>query len=159
MREKMFTMIRILVEKALEDRNFLSDEREMTTLLESRGFSQEEIYDAISWLQQIHGEWSSGEEPLRAERRHKSIRVLHPEERLAFSPAAQGLVHRLHALGALDDHQREEVLQRCIDLTDEEIDTEIVKTVILLVLFKENRDVLGEDIQGLLQIDTTRLVN
>ncbi|MDA1001589.1 MAG: DUF494 family protein [bacterium] len=159
MREKMFAMIRILVEKALEDRSLLSDEREMTALLESRGYSQEEIYDAVSWLQQIHGDWSGGEEALRTERRKRSIRVFHPEERLAFSPAAQGLVHRLYALGALDDHLREEVLQRCIDLTDEEIDAETVKTVILLVLFKENRDVLGEDIQSLLRIDTTRLVN
>lgn len=155
----MFTMMQILVDKAAEDRNFLSDEREVTTLLESRGFAQEEIYDAISWLQQIHGEWGGDRDVLRAERRERSIRVLHPEERLAFSPAAQGLVHRMYGLGALDDYQREEVLQRCIDLTDEEIDIEVAKTVILLVLFKENRGLMGEEIQSLLQIDTTRLAN
>ncbi len=155
----MCAIMRILVEKSLEGRNILNEEREISSLLESRGFPQEEIYDALSWLQQIHNDWGEGGETLQRGRRGRAVRVMHPEERLAFTPAAQGLIHLLHSRGAIDDYLREEIIQRCIDLAEEEIDLEVAKTVTLLVLFKEHRDALGETVLKILDEDKSRLMN
>ena len=158
MREKMYSMVQILVERCLQDRRVLENEREMVSLLTNRGFLQEEIYDVLSWIQQFGYDMRGGESKLSG-RRTRAVRVMHPEERLAFTPAAQGLLHRLYSSGSIDDHLREEIIQRCIDLVDEEIGLEEVKTTTLLVMFKENRDTPGEKVFQIVEENETRLMN
>jgi uncharacterized protein Smg (DUF494 family) len=103
MREKLYAMMRLLVDRALEGSAILQDEREISNFLASHGFQQEDIYDALSWLQQLPADRREAAEALSRSRRGRAVRVLHPEEHLAFSPAAQGLIHRLYNTGALDD--------------------------------------------------------
>ena len=159
MREKLFAMMRLLVDKALEGNHILQDEREISNFLASRGFQQEDIYDALSWLQQLPQERREAGDTLARSRRGKAVRVLHPEEHLAFSPAAQGIIHRLYNAGAIDDWLREELIQRCIDLSEEEIGLSEVRTVALLVLLRERRDALRPGVLQMLQDDNIRLTN
>ncbi len=155
----MYAMMQALVERSLEGANILHDEREISNLLASRGFQQEEIFDALSWLQQIPADRREGADPLLPSKRRRAVRVMHPEEHLAFSPAAQGLVHRLYNTGAIDDCLREEIIQRCIDLSEEEIGLSEVKTVTLLVLLKERREALGSNILQILEEEKVRPSN
>jgi len=119
MRDKLFAMMRLLVDKAMEGSSILQDEREISNFLASRGFQQEDIYDALSWLQQLPMDRREGGDAFAQSRKGRAVRVLHPEEHLAFSPAAQGIIHRLYNAGAIDDWLREELIQRCIDLSEE----------------------------------------
>ena len=151
-------MVQVLVERCRQDRSVLNNEREMVSLLTSRGFLQEEIYDVLSWVQQFGFDMRGGESKLIG-RRTRTVRVMHPEERLAFTPAAQGLLRRLYNSGSIDDYLREEIIQRCIDLVDEEIGLEEVKTTTLLVMFKENRDVPSENIFHVVEENETHLMN
>ena len=159
MRDKLFTMMRLLVDKAMEGSSILQDEREISNFLASRGFQQEDIYDALSWLQQLPQDRREGGDALSGSRRGRAVRVLHPEEHLAFSPAAQGIIHRLYNAGAIDEWLREELIQRCIDLSEEEIGLAEVRTVALLVLLRERRDALRPDVLQMLQDDNVRLPN
>lgn len=157
MREKLFAMMRLLVDQAMEGSHILQDEREISNFLASRGFQQEDIYDALSWLQQLPLDRREGGDAFTQSRRGRAVRVLHPEEHLAFSPAAQGIVHRLYNAGAIDDWLREELIQRCIDLSEEEIGLAEVRTVALLVLLRERRDALRPGVLQMLRDDNVRL--
>ena len=155
-RERMYDMIRILVEKSLRGSNILNDEHELALVLGNHGFQQDEVYDALSWVQQILGERGDYAENYSRTGKGAAVRVLHPEERLAFSPAAHGLIHRLYNSGVIDDFLREEIIQRCIDLAAEEIGLEEVKTITLLILLKDRRDALSETAKDILGISKVR---
>lgn len=159
MREKLLTMMQLLVDKALEGSHILQDEREISNFLAGRGFQQEDIYDALSWLQQLPADRRESPDPAAQSRRGRAVRVLHPEEHLAFSPAAQGVIHRLYNAGAIDDWLREELIQRCIDLSEEEIGLPEVRTVALLVLLRERRDALRPGVLEMLRGENVRLAN
>ncbi len=156
MRERMYDMMRILVEISLQGSNILNDEHELTQALGSHGFQPDEIYDALSWVQQILGERGDYAESYSRSSRGAAVRILHPEERLAFSPAAHGLILRLYNNGVIDDFLREEIIQRCIDLAAEEIGLEEVKTITLLILLKDRRDALSETVREILGISKVR---
>ena len=156
MRERMYDMMRILVEKSLQGSNILNDEHELGQVLGNHGFQQDEIYDAIAWVQQILGERDDYSENYSRSGRGAAVRVLHPEERLAFSPAAHGLIHRLYISGAIDVCLREEIIQRCIDLAAEEIGMDEVKTITLLILLKDRRDALSDTVREILGIHKVR---
>lgn len=157
MREKMYAMMKILVDKCLAGENILGDEREMTNLLQSSGFQPEDIYDAVGWLQQSATETREAPDIPWECRRHRAVRVMHPEEYLAYTPAAQGLLHRLYNGGVIDDQLREEIIQRCIDINEDEIDTEQVKTITLLVMFKERHEAPGNAVLRLFEDEPARL--
>lgn len=152
----MYDMMHILVEKSLQGSNILNDEHELALVLGNHGFQQDEVYDALTWVQQILGERGDDAENYSRTGKSAAIRVLHPEERLAFSPAAHGLIHRLYNSGGIDDFLREEIIQRCIDLAAEEIGLEEVKTITLLILLKDRRDALSETVKEILGIHKVR---
>ncbi len=153
----MYDMMRILVEKSLQGSNILNDEHELALVLGNHGFQQDEVYDALTWVQQILGERGDDyAENYSRTGKGAAVRVLHPEERLAFSPAAHGLIHRLYNSGVVDDVLREEIIQRCIDLAAEEIGLEEVKTITLLILLKDRRDALSETVREILGIHHVR---
>ena len=155
-RERMYDMMRLLVEKSLQGSNILNNEHELSLVLETHGFQQDEIYDAITWVQQILGDRGDQSENYSRSGKGTAIRVLHPEERLAFSPAAHGLIHRLFNSGVIDDYVREEIIQRCIDLAAEEIGLEEVRTITLLILLKDRRDTLSENVMDILGVKKVR---
>lgn len=156
MRERMYDMLQILVDISLQGSNILNNEHELAQTLGSHGFQQDEIYDALAWVQQILGERGDYAEGYSRSSRGTAIRVLHPEERLAFSPAAFGLIHQLYNRGVIDDFLREEIIQRCIDLAADEIGLEEVKTITLLILLKDRRDALSETVREILGIPQVR---
>ncbi len=153
----MYDMMRILVEKSLQGSNILNDEHELALVLGNHGFQQDEVYDALTWVQQILGERGDDyAENYSRTGKGAAVRVLHPEERLAFSPAAHGLIHRLYNSGVVDDVLREEIIQRCIDLAAEEIGLEEVKTITLLILLKDRHDALSDTVKEILGIPKVR---
>lgn len=159
MRERMYDMMRLLVESTLQGANVLNDEHELSKVLGNHGFQPEEIYDAIAWVQQILGDRGEFADTTSRGGRTRSVRVLHPEERLAFSPAAHGLIHRLSNQGVIDEFLREEIIQRCIDLAVEEIGLEEVRTVALLILLKDRRDALSNSVMEMLGVQNVRSSN
>ena len=152
LRERMYEMMQILVEESFRGSNILFDDRELTATLENRGFQPEEIFEVLSWVHHIHGDPEDYNQGLSTDNRGRTVRVLHPEERLAFSPAAHGLIHQLYTAGAIDEILREEIIQRCIDLASDEIGLEEVKTMTLLILLKERRDALSDSVLDILEI-------
>jgi len=153
----MYEMVRILVEEAFSGSNILFDDRELTSTLENRGFQTEDTLDALSWVHHTRSDTENYDQRPIAEGRGHAVRVLHPEERLAFSPAAHGLLHQLYTVGAIDDFLREEIIQRCIDLASDEIDLETVQTITLFILLKERRDVLDGNVLDILEAKKFRL--
>ena len=156
MRERMYDMMRILVDESLNGANVLFDDHELTVMLEHRGFLPDEIYEALSWLHNMQGDSNEYNESIFDNKRGKSVRVLHPEERLAFTPAAHGVIHKLCTQGVINDILREEIIQRCIDLASNEIGLEEVKTVTLLIFLKKRRDSLSNSLIEVLGIEGNR---
>ncbi|MFQ5894215.1 MAG: DUF494 family protein [Nitrospinota bacterium] len=159
MRERMFQIMSIIVQHAIKDRNLLRYERELNDLLAARGFNQDEIYEALSWMSHLQEEPDPSLADLHPARPGRSIRIPSPEERLAFSPAALGFLHRLHRRGIIDGGLREEIIQRALYLVEDEVGLEEVKTIALLVLYKAQREELGEDVSKLLENEGENLLN
>jgi uncharacterized protein Smg (DUF494 family) len=80
-------------------------------VLSDRGYTQNEISMAFSWLFE---KINFGENLLatRGKSSRHSIRVLHDAERSVISPEAYGYLIQLHELGLLDDLQVELAIDR-----------------------------------------------
>jgi uncharacterized protein Smg (DUF494 family) len=106
--------------------------------LETRGYSQEEIEQAV-FLYSSRGEQPGGDNIWR--RGKNSVRVLSDWERLSLCSECYGYLLRLLNLGIVDGDQFEKIIARAIPVGQEKIQLNDVKAIVCSVIF--DRD-LGE---------------
>ncbi|MGC9456485.1 MAG: DUF494 family protein [Halothiobacillaceae bacterium] len=137
MKENVLDLLMYLFENFLEDEQaFLpaSDRESLQLSLMEAGFAPDEINKAFDWLEALavstpQGRQESGQSP--------ASRIYAPQEQDRLDVECRGFLLQLEEIGILSAQSRELVIDRVMDLEDEELDLERLKWVVLLVLFAQ----------------------
>ncbi len=120
--------------------NYISDAAETEADRESvhselldAGFPSAEVEKAFGWLEQL----ASQEHPPAERETERSFRVFAPQEQEKLSSDALGFLLDLERSGILDVEGRELIMDRVLSLDTEQIDSEELKWLILMVLFNQ----------------------
>ncbi|HTV51582.1 MAG TPA: DUF494 domain-containing protein [Steroidobacteraceae bacterium] len=98
--------------------------------LERAGFAQSHVERALDWLADLVGERACQV----TEGSERAVRIFSDCELARLSTEARGFLMTLERLGILTALQREVVVDRMLALDADELDTEQLKWVVLLVL-------------------------
>jgi Smg protein len=130
-KQSVVDVLMFLFERFLGDENETLDEREeVASRLEEMGFQNKEIDLAFSWLEDLA---FIQDEAHYVPVKQSSMRVFSEEEKALLNEESLGFLVFLEQAGILTPVTRELVLDRIIAL-DNELDTEQLKWVVLIVL-------------------------
>ncbi|MBD3332398.1 DUF494 family protein [candidate division GN15 bacterium] len=149
MRDRILEIVVFLIDYMQEHREQVSDIDDISSILETMGYQDDEISAAYSWLMDRinpDAEEYFASFPVR----HSSTRVLTASERALLSTEAQGFLFKLMNLGLIDDEQFEIVLDRLSVVSTASVTEEEIKTVASAVLFHD-----VEELDGLNLFDIT----
>ncbi len=113
------------------------------------GFQQGEVSKAFNWLDELA--WRQGSMlDHAADSPNHTVRIYSDREQQKIDLEIQGLLLTLEQSGILDPVSRELVIERCMAIETEELSTDDVKWVVLLVLLnrpgQENAFALMEEL-------------
>lgn len=133
-------------------------ESDLVEELLSVGFEAEEIDAAFSWMEnQTLSAPANGETSLSTPA--LSTRVYSPEETRAISMEARGFLTRLRTMGILDDDIQEEVIDKAMQMAEDEVTLKEIKTVTVLAMFANSQNEWRREFDCLLEDDWPRLLN
>ena len=103
-------------------------------ILSDRGYTQNEISTAFSWL---FDKINLGETIIKESSNpaHRSFRVLHDAERSVISPEAYGYLIQLRELGLLDDFEIELAIDRIMMAGFGRVNVEEIKSIAAPLIF------------------------
>ena len=157
MRERVLAIVSFIAQYFLDDRDMMT-ETDLVEELLSVGFEAEEIDAAFSWMEsQALSVPSSTETSLAAPA--TSTRVFTTEEHRALSRDARGFLIRLRTLGILNDDTQEEVIDKAMQMADEEVSLKEIKTITVLAMFANSQNEWRREFDCLLEDDWPRLLN
>jgi Smg protein len=116
----------------LEDTSDVPERDDLARDLELMGFGSASVERALDWLADLADvRLQSAEAPRHA---NASLRLYSDGELARLSTESRGFLMHLERHGILTPLQREVVLDRLLALDSEELDTEQIKWVVLMVL-------------------------
>ena len=101
------------------------------------GFKEGEVSKAFSWLDELAWRQGSLVEYGAAAVANRSMRIFNAQEQQKMDLEIQGMLLNLEQMGILDPMSRELVIERCMAIETEELTTDDVKWVVLLVLLNQ----------------------
>jgi Smg protein len=101
------------------------------------GFKEGEVSKAFNWLDELAWRQGSLVEYGAAAIANRSIRIFSAQEQQKMDLEIQGMLLNLEQMGILDPMSRELVIERCMAIETEELTTDDVKWVVLLVLLNQ----------------------
>lgn len=102
--------------------------------LERAGFAQANVERALDWLADLACERDRPPLELSEPARGNTVRIFSDGELARLSTECRGFLFTLERLGILSPQQREIVIERMLALDADELDTEQLKWVVLMVL-------------------------
>jgi Smg protein len=136
MKENVLDVLMYLFENYMDDGpEFSPDQEALAVELAQAGFPRSEVNKAFDWLEGLASLRDRGVLPLGG--RPQSMRVFSAQEQQKINIDARGFILFLARSGVLDSHTRELVIDRVMALDTDEIDSEQLKWVILMVLFNQ----------------------
>ena len=99
------------------------------------GFQQGEVRKAFNWLDELA--WRQGSLLEYGALPNHSMRIFSTEEQQKMDLEIQGMLLTLEQSGILDPMSRELVIERCMAIETEELTSDDVKWVVLLVLLNQ----------------------
>ena len=157
MRERVLAIVSFIAQYFLDDRDMMTESDLVEELL-SVGFEAEEIDAAFIWMEgqalcaPVGSETSLNAPPL-------SHRVFSSEENRTLSSEARGFLTRLRTMGILDDAIQEEVIEKALQMSDDEITLKEIKTITVLTMFANSQNEWRREFDCLLEDDWQRLLN
>ncbi len=109
-----------------------ADQQTLEAELEAAGFPREEIEHAFDWLAELDEQRSRPGLSAR-----DTLRVYAPSESARLSAECRGFLLHLEQLGILSADSRETVIDRLLALDESEVDVDMAKWVVLMVLFSQ----------------------
>ncbi len=157
MRERVLAIVSFIAQYFLDDRDMMT-EGDLVEELLSVGFEAEEIDAAFNWMESQSlcppvGTDTSITPPTT------SHRVFSSEENLALSCEARGFLIRLHTMGILDSEIQEEVIEKALQMADDEVTLKEIKTITILSIFANSQHEWRREFDCLLEDDWSRLLN
>lgn len=108
-----------------------SDDREsLGQYLQGAGFLLSEIHRAFNWLESLGDEAETVLTPSRS----TTFRIFSPDEQRWMDTECQSYLLFLEQAGVLNTESREQVIDRVLELEDDEFNLDKLKWVILMVL-------------------------
>ena len=111
------------------------DHESLQTELRQAGFGQGEISKAFDWLEGLTK--LQGSDKLQKLKNPAALRIYTDDEMDRIDVECRGLLMYLEEAGVLDQHSRELVIDRIMALGADEVDSDVVKWVVLMVLFNQ----------------------
>ena len=136
MKENVLDVLVYLFENYMaDDMDPPQDQESLQDELRQAGFGQGEIGKAFDWLEGL----TSLQDNERAIKLNnpRALRIHTNEEVERIDVECRGLLVYLEQTGVLDQHSRELVIDRIMALDAEEVDSDVVKWVVLMVLFNQ----------------------
>jgi len=141
----MFDVLTYLFEQ-YRDPDAFGDRGSLMRQLEAAGFEDEEINDALDWLDNVanmvDGLYASADDAV-------GMRIYADAELDRLPTDVRGLIQFLEDHGALSPSQREMVIDRLCELPDDDINVGSAKLVALMVLWAQKAELpilLGEEL-------------
>src|ERR1051325_166019 len=106
------------------------EREDLARQLEGAGFTQHNVERALDWFADLA--W--GRDALPLEGRGPAVCIFCEGEQTRLSTECRGFLLTLERLGILSTQQREVVIERMLALDADELDTEQLKWVVLMVL-------------------------
>lgn len=141
----MFDVLTYLFEQ-FQDPEACGDRGVLMRQLEAAGFEDEEINDALDWLDHI-GNLSEG--IYAAADDAQGMRIYSDPELKRLPTEVRGFIQFLEDHGAISPSQREMLIDRLLDLADDEINVSAAKLVTLMILWAQKAELpilLGEEL-------------
>jgi Smg protein len=137
----------------MEDRDPLTESDLVEELL-AVGFEAEEIDAAFSWMERLSLQTSNPPDVLLA---LPPQRIFTPEEIQVISCEARGFLSRLRSLGILDEQAQEEIIDRAMQVAEDELSLKEMKTLTALTLFARSHEDWRREVDCFMEDDWSRL--
>lgn len=153
MRERVLAIVSLIAQYVMGEQDALSENDIVEELL-AVGYEAEEIDAAFSWMQSL---------ALQPQDQVLELpgvlpqRVFTDEEVRGLSREARGLLVRLRLLGILDDETQEEIIDKALQVADDEVTLKEMKTIAALTLFARSNDEWQREVDCFLEDDWSRL--
>ncbi len=138
-REKTFVILGLLSQSLTENKDLFYDAQEIWDELTEKGFSEDEIEDAISHIErtmlEIPGPYWSELLPV--------LRSYTSEECVRLSSRVRGYLWKLKCRGIIDHALEDEIIHKAMGL-EEPAGLKEIKTVAALTVFGYEHKILGE---------------
>jgi Smg protein len=156
-RERVLAIVSFIAQYFLDDRDILTESDLVEELL-SVGFEAEEIDAAFCWMesQTLCAPASSVTSLTPPANSH---RVFSTEENRALSSEARGFLTRLRGMGILDDEVQEDVIEKALQMAEDEVTLKEIKTITVLAMFANSQHEWRREFDCLLEDDWQRLLN
>ena len=157
MRERVLAIVSFIAQYFLDDRD-MATENDLVEELLSVGFEAEEIDAAFVWMEsQALCAPAGSETSLNAPA--LSHRVFSTEENRTLSSEARGFLPRPRSMGILADEIQEEVIEKALQMADDEVTLKEIKTITVLAMFANSQNEWRREFDCLLEDDWQHLLN
>ena len=153
MRERVLAIVTLIAQYVMEDRDPLTESDLVEELL-AVGFEAEEIDAAFSWMERLSLQTSNPPDVLLA---LPPQRIFTPEEIQVISCEARGFLSRLRSLGILDEQAQEEIIDRAMQVAEDELSLKEMKTLTALTLFARSHEDWRREVDCFMEDDWSRL--
>lgn len=138
MKDKILSILALFSQSLLKNKDLVYDAQEIWDELTSKGFSEEEIEDAVSHIERVMLEvpgpyWS---ESLPVHRSYTD------EEVIRLSPRIRGYLWKLKCRGIIDHALEDEIVHKAMNL-EEPAGLREIKTVAALTVFGYEHKISG----------------
>jgi len=156
LRERVLAIVSFIAQYFLDDRDMMTESDLVEELL-AVGFDADEIDAAFCWMESQAlsapmAEATLGDSP-------SSHRVFTNEESLTLSAEARGFLTRLRSMGILDADIQEEVIDKAMQMAEDEVTLKEIKTITVLAMFANSHNEWRREYDCLLEDDWPRLLN
>jgi Smg protein len=157
LRERVLAIVSFIAQYFLDDHDIMTESDLVEELL-SVGFEAEEIDAAFCWMEsQALGAPTGSETTLNLPALNH--RVFSTEENRALSSEARGFLTRLRSMGILDDEIHEDVIEKALQIGEDEVTLKEIKTITVLAMFANSQNEWRREFDCLLEDDWQRLLN
>lgn len=153
MRERVLAIVTIIAQYVMTDREQLS-ESDIVEELIAEGFDAEEIDAAFRWMEDL------SQHPRKQDDKVLEIptyRIFTCDETWGMSSEARGFLIRLRTLGILNDEVQEEIIERSLQIAEDEVTLKDIKALTALVLFSRTAQDWRREVDCFMDDDWSRL--
>jgi Smg protein len=154
LKERVLAIVSIIAQYVAEENRLPSSSDIVEELLAS-GFEAEEIDAAFLWMESFSSQQSDISD--HPELTIPSQRIFTPQECQAISCEGRGFLTQIRGLGILDDASQEDIIQKAVQLDEDEITLADVKNLTALTLLTRSHNDWLREVDCFMADDWTRL--
>jgi Smg protein len=156
-RERVLAIVSFIAQYFLDDSDLMT-ESDLVEQLLSVGFEAEEIDAAFCWMES-QALAPPGQNEAALHQPAANHRVFSTEENRVLSSEARGFLTRLRSMGILDDEIHEDVIEKALQIAEDEVSLKEIKTITVLAMFANSQHEWRREFDCLLEDDWQRLLN